>query len=200
MCAAPAFIEIIGWLRGHERIGGRGMLGIALSIAGIGLVVSGGRGASRHDATLLGNALILASALCWSVYSVYLKPYTVHVDGLTISAVTMTGGISAMLVVAAPSLMKTDWSTISTVGWGAIAYSSIMALVIAYLFWYRGIRVLGPTRAAMYSNLQPLFAIAAAWAFLSETPRAPQLAGGACIVGGLLLTRLPGRDAVVAVE
>jgi drug/metabolite transporter (DMT)-like permease len=52
----------------------------------------------------------------------------------------------------------------------------------------------------MYSNLQPVFAMAGAWALLSETPRIQQIAGGACIVGGLLLTRLPGRASVVAVE
>ena len=44
------------------------------------------------------------------------------------------------------------------------------------------------------------FAMAGAWALLSETPRVLQVAGGACIVSGLLLTRLPGRDSVVAVE
>ena len=35
----------------------------------------------------------------------------------------------------------------------------MFALVIAYYFWYRGVRVIGPTRTAMYSNLQPLIAV-----------------------------------------
>jgi drug/metabolite transporter (DMT)-like permease len=52
----------------------------------------------------------------------------------------------------------------------------------------------------MYSNLQPLVTMAAAWALLSETPRWTQLAGGLCIICGLLLTRLPGRQVIVAHE
>ena len=200
VAASPAFIEAIGWLRGHDRVGTRGLVGIGISMVGIGLVVAGGASAANRASTLTGNALILTSVLCWAVYSVSLKRFTLRHDGLTISAVTMTGGMIAMLIAAVPDLAATQWSTVSRAGWAAVAYSSIMALVVAYLFFYRGLRTLGPTRTSMYSNLQPLFAMLGAWLLLAETPRALQLSGGACIVGGLLLTRLPGKDSVVAVE
>ncbi|MEO7456103.1 MAG: DMT family transporter [Gemmatimonadaceae bacterium] len=200
VAASPAVIEILGWFRGGERVGKRGIAGIAISLFGIGLVVSAATNGGSGSSTFAGNGLILASVLCWAFYSVGLKPYTEHVDGLTLSAITMTGGVVPMLVAAAPSLLATNWGAVSMAGWGAVAYSGLLALVVAYLFWYRGVRMLGPTRASMYSNLQPLFAIAAAWAFLGESPRALQLAGAACIVGGLLLTRLPGRTHAVCPE
>ncbi len=195
VAASPAFIEVVGWVRGHERAGARGMSGIALSLVGIGLVTgaAGGTGAS----TLLGNALILGSVLCWSLYAVLLKPHTERIDGLTLSAVTMTGGLLPVLIAGTPSLLGTRWTAVPASGWMAVAYSGLLALVVAYLFWYRGVRVLGPVRASMYSNLQPLVAMIAAWALLSETPRLMQLAGAACIVAGLLLTRLPYRALVV---
>lgn len=200
LAASPAFIAMLGWLRGDERTGMRGLAGIALSLVGIGLVVSSGAHGAVGASTLLGNTLILGCCLCWAVYSVLLKPYTERVDGITLSAVTMTGGIVPMLIVAAPSLMATRWGAVTPLGWGAVAYSGLLALVVAYLFWYRGVRVLGATRASMYANLQPVFVMAVAWAVLGETPRAPQLAGAVCILGGLLLTRLPGKAAVVAHE
>ena len=200
VAASPALIEIINVLRGGERAGWRAVAGIGVSIAGIALVVGGAPVKSAHDSSLLGNGLILASCICWALYSVLLKPFTEKVDGLTLSAVTMTGGIIPMVIAGAPSLAATQWSLVSTRGWLAVAYSGIMALVVAYLFWYRGVRVLGPTRASMYSNLQPVVAMTGAWLLLSETPRVMQLAGGACIVGGLVLTRLPGHDSVMAVE
>ena len=196
VAASPAFIEMLGWLRGHERAGVRGMSGIALSLAGIGLVVTGAAHAAGGHSTFAGNAFILGSVLCWSVYSVYLRPLTQRVDGLTLSAVTMTGGIVPMLIAAAPSLASTNWSTVPRAGWAAIAYSGLLALVVAYLFWYRGVRVLGPTRASMYSNLQPLVAMLAAWPLLGETPRALQLMGALCIIGGLLLTRMTSLRAL----
>ena len=74
-------------------------------------------------------------------------------------------------------------------GWGAIAYSGLLALVVAYLFWYRGVRTLGPTRTATYANLQPVIALLVAWLWLAEVPTAAQLVGVVVILGGVLLTR-----------
>ncbi len=198
--ASPAFIEAIGFLRGLERLGWRGLVGIALSLCGIGLVVSGAARGVPEDSTWLGNALILGCCLCWALYSVLLKPYTERIDGLTLSAVAMTGGVVPLLIVGAPALLATNWGAVTSGGWGAVAYSGLLALVVAYLFWYRGVKVLGPTRAAMYSNLQPLFAMGVAWGVLREAPRTSQLAGAAFIIGGLLLTRLPVAQAIVAHE
>lgn len=200
LAASPAFIEVIGWLRGLERLGTRGIAGIALSLFGIGLVVSSASHGAVGDSSWEGNALLLGATLCWAIYSVLLKPFTDKVDGLTLSAVTMTGGLLPLLIVATPALIVTRWTAVSLGGWSAVAYSGLLALVVAYLFWYRGVRVLGPTRASMYANLQPLFTMAVAWALLGEAPHAPQIGGAICIMTGLLLTRLPGRGAVVAHE
>ena len=188
--ASPAFIAIIGRLRGTERVAKRGVVGIALSILGMGLVVAGtaDTGASRN-ATLLGDSLLLISALCWSVYTVYLQPYTHRIGGIHLSALTMIGGMVPLLIVAAPSMVATNWGALPLLAWGSVAYSGLFALVIAYLFWYHGVRVLGPTRTAMYSNLQPVFALAVAWLILGEGITGWEVAGAISIITGLLLTR-----------
>jgi drug/metabolite transporter (DMT)-like permease len=198
--AAPALMAIIGWLRGSERTGPRGIVGIALSLAGIGLVVFGDAGsASAGSATMLGDALILAACVCWSLYTVLLEPYTERAEGIPLSAMTMAGGLLPVLLVALPSLARTDWSAVSASAWSAVAFSGLFSLALAYLFWYRGVKVLGPTRTGMYSNLQPVIALVVAWAALGETPHLPQLAGAACIIGGLLLTRLSSPAATATV-
>ena len=200
IAAAPALMAIIGWLRGSERTGPRGVAGIVLSLAGIALVVFGDadaadRGASRFT----GDVLILVGCLCWSLYTVLLKPYTERIEGIPLSAVTMVGGALPLLLVSLPSLARTDWRAVTPGAWAAVAYSGLLALALAYLFWYRGVKTLGPTRTGMYSNLQPVIALTVAWATLGETPRLPQLAGAACILSGLVLTRLssPASTATV---
>jgi drug/metabolite transporter (DMT)-like permease len=112
------------------------------------------------------------------------------VKGFQLSALTMVGGAIPLAVVASPTLVATNWAGLSTLGWLAIAYSGVGSLVIAYYFWYRGVRVLGPTRTAMYSNLQPVIAILVAWLWLAETPTPWQGIGAVCIMSGLLLTRM----------
>jgi drug/metabolite transporter (DMT)-like permease len=101
----------------------------------------------------------------------------------------MVGGAISLLLVAWPAIARANWSHVPMLGWAAVLYSGIFALVIAYLFWYRGVRVIGPTRTAMYSNLQPIIAVLVAWAMLGETPTIWQGVGAVSIMAGLLLTR-----------
>jgi len=188
--AAPAFIAIIGRLRGTEQVSARGVVGIALSILGMGFVVIGTTNANGDQrATLLGDSLLLISSLCWSIYTVYLQPYTHRTGGIHLSALTMVGGMVPLLAVAAPAMLATDWTHVPTLAWGSLAYSGFFALVIAYLFWYAGVRVLGPTRTAMYANLQPIFAVAVASLVLGEVITGWQVAGAISIITGLVLTR-----------
>jgi drug/metabolite transporter (DMT)-like permease len=187
--AGPAFIALLGWVRGTERATRRAWIGIALSIAGIGLVVFGGTSAAPGESTLLGNGLVVAGSLCWAIFTVLLKPYTHRVDGVQLSAATMVGGAIVLLAVSSPFIASAEWSEVGLPAWGAIVYSGLAGLVVAYLFWYRGIRVLGPTRTAMYINLQPVFALLIAWAALAERPGFWQIGGAAAVMAGVLLAR-----------
>ena len=87
-----------------------------------------------------------------------------------------------MAFVAPQALLQTDWSRVGLAAWGAVFYASIISMGVAYLFWYRGLRVLGATRTAVYGNLQPVIAIAVAWIFLSEPPTAWQGVGTATMM------------------
>jgi drug/metabolite transporter (DMT)-like permease len=189
VAASPAFIAIIGRLRGVERASTRRVMGILLSIAGIALVVFATTRGDDGRSSLTGDLLVLAGSLSWATYTVLLKPYTEHVSGIQVSAFTMVGGAVPLFVVALPAIVHASWSTVPLLGWGALFYSAIFALVIAYLFWYRGVRVIGPTRTAMYSNVQPLIAVIFAWVVLNETPTIWQGIGMVFIMTGLVLTR-----------
>ena len=195
LAAAPAFIALMGRALGIERINRKGVAGIALSLAGIALVTFG-RGAARGGATgaaggstLAGNLLMLAGTVCWSLFTVLLQPYTHRMSLAMISAITMIGGAVPLVALSLPSITATDWERIGPLTWAAIAYSGALSLGVAYLFWYRGVRVLGPTRTAISSNLQPVIALLVAWPLLHEVPTLWQGAGAATIIAGVLLTR-----------
>lgn len=189
VAATPAFIAIIGRVRGVERVNLRSAIGIALSLVGIGLVVLSTAESGDARSSLTGDLLVLVGSMAWAVYTVLLKPYTERVSGLQLSALTMTGGALTLLVIAAPAIAHAPWSSVTAIGWSALVYSGVFALVIAYYCWYHGVRVLGPTRTAMYSNLQPVIAVLMAWVLLHETPTPWQILGAVSIMSGLLLTR-----------
>jgi drug/metabolite transporter (DMT)-like permease len=189
LAASPAFIALIGRVAGVERVSLRGVAGIALSFAGIALVVLGTTRANGSRSTLLGNILVLAGTLCWSLYTVLLKPYTHRLSGPFITAVTMSAGAVPVFLFGLPAITRVRWESVPVSGWVAMVFSGLGGLVIAYLFWFRGVRVLGPTRTAMYSNLQPVFALTAAWIGLHEVPTLLQGIGAGAIIAGVLLTR-----------
>jgi drug/metabolite transporter (DMT)-like permease len=187
--AAPAFIALAARAKGLERIERLTMLGIALSIVGVALVMVGSANSGAGQATLLGSVLVCLGVVCWTFYTVWLQPYTKRVDAITLSALTLIGGAVPLVIASGPAIVATDWSRIGTGGWLALLYSSIVSMGIAYLFYYRGLRVLGPTRTAVYSNLQPIIALLVAWPLLGETPTIFQGVGAATIVAGVFMTR-----------
>jgi drug/metabolite transporter (DMT)-like permease len=123
------------------------------------------------------------------VYTIMLQPYTTRIDVVELSALTMVGGAIPLVIASTPALIATNWSLVGVRGWLALLYSSVISMGIAYFFWYRGLRVLGPTRTAVYSNLQPIVALLVAWPLLNETPTIFQGVGAATIVAGVFLTR-----------
>ena len=189
VAAAPAFIALFARVRGLERVRRLTLVGIALSVLGVGLVIAGSARPSNGEVTLLGSTLVFFGVLCWSVYTIMLQPYTKRIDVIRLSAITMVGGAVPLLIASTPALIATDWSVVGRGGWLALFYSSIISMGVAYFFWYRGLRVLGPTRTAVYANLQPIIALAVAWAFLGEIPTIFQGVGAATIVAGVFLTR-----------
>ena len=189
VAAAPAFIALFARVRGLERVRRLTVVGIALSVLGVGLVIAGSARPSNGEVTLLGSMLVFFGVLCWSVYTILLQPYTKRIDVARLSAITMVGGAVPLLIASTPALLATDWSIVGPGGWLALFYSSVISMGVAYYFWYRGLRVLGPTRTAVYANLQPIIALAVAWAFLGEIPTIFQGVGAATIVAGVFLTR-----------
>ena len=189
VAAAPAFIALFARVRGLERVRRMAIVGIVLSVIGVGLVIAGSANSTSGQATLLGSVLVFCGVLCWTVYTILLQPYTKRIDVIKLSAITMVGGAVPMLIASAPSLIATNWAAIGKGGWLALFYSSVISMGVAYFFWYRGLRVLGPTRTSVYTNLQPIIALLVAWAFLSETPTIFQGVGAVTIVAGVFLTR-----------
>lgn len=189
VAAAPAFIAVASRLKGIERLRRRTLYGVALSVGGVALVVLGSARGDHSNATLFGTLLVFVGVFCWTAFTVMLQPLAIKTDPVHLSALTMTGGVLPLLIASPQALSATKWETVGPAVWASLFYASVISMVVAYLFWYRGLRVLGPTRTAVYSNLQPAIAIIVAWIFLHESPTLWQGVGTGTIMTGIFLTR-----------
>jgi len=194
--ASPALMAIFARMRGIERVDGRRAMGIVLSIFGVGLVVMGraASGASASGGSLFGDLLVLIGAVCWAIYTVLVLPFTKRVGGFWVLALNLIGGAAVLTILGARGIASVNWFALPMNAWGAILYSGLGGLVIAYMFWLYGVRIVGPTRTALYGNLQPMIALLFAWMTLGEVPTAWQIVGAVTIVGGVLLTRAQAAE------
>src|SRR5207237_6632534 len=137
VAAAPAFIAIASRIKGIERVRPRTLAGVALSIFGVAIVVYGSARADHRTATLIGTLLVFCGVLCWTVFTVFLQPLAVRTDPIQLSALTMSGGVLALLFATPNAIAATDWSTIAPSAWASLLYASVVSMVTAYLLCYR---------------------------------------------------------------
>lgn len=189
MAANPVLTALISHWAGHERFLWRHWLGIALSALGVALVVVGSGEAVGFGTTVVGDLLVLGAVLCWSLYAVGSRPLVHALGPISMTAWTTLIGTIPIVLVGLSSLGSQSWSSVTPGAWGAVAYASLGAIVTGYLLWARGMRTLGSTRVAVYSNFTPVFAFLAAWPLLGETPTLWQISGGGLIFLGLYLAR-----------
>ena len=69
----------------------------------------------------------------------------------------------------------------------AIAYVAIFPSLLAYIFYNRGVELIGPARAGLYMFLVPVFGALLAMLFLGERLHLYHALGFAFIIGGVVI-------------
>jgi len=189
LAANPVVTATISHWLGHERLHWREWSGLLVSGLGVGVIVLGSGQDVTFGASRLGDLMVFAATVCWAIYSIGCQPLIAELGAVPTAAWTLATGSVLMLFLSVPDVTTQHWAGLGPAAWGAVLYASFLALVVAYLFWARGVRDVGPIRAAQYSNATPVFAFLAAWALLREVPTWWQLAGGMSVFAGMYLTR-----------
>ena len=180
---------------GHERITPRMRLGIALGTLGVVLVIAI-RGLDFQAGELWGDLLTVLAVFFWAGYTIGLRRVPPGVSSLRVTTVTTIAGTPGLVLAGLPGVFETKWERVSLEAWLALAYASILSLVVAYLLWNRSVKAIGGTRTAIYMCVTPLVAVLGAWALLGEDPHPLQGIGAIFIITGVLLTRTSDAKAV----
>ena len=190
----PIVVGLLSRLAGHEKAGPGAAAGALLAFCGVFLIARAGAAQPEASAApgshAMGNLLIMAAVLCWSLYTVMSKRLLDIYSPLRVTAVTLSIGALLMVPAAVPDLIRQDWASVSARTWAGLCYSSLFALVVSYVIWYRSVKQVGNVRTAIYSNLVPVFGALCGVLLLGEKVTPGLGFGGACILGGIALTRL----------
>jgi drug/metabolite transporter (DMT)-like permease len=188
--AGPLIIILWAFALFGERPSAWQSAGVLLSLAGVAAIAAHGSLEALLELSLnRGDVWILAAMVIYGIYAAMFRrrPAT-H----PLSFLVATMGIGSMMIL--PFYL---WETAQggrieggLPSWLALAHIAVFPSFIAYLFYNRGIELIGAARAGQSWHLMPVFGSILAVIFLDETFYAYHAIGIAMIAAGILLASI----------
>ncbi|KAA1172783.1 DMT family transporter [Marinobacter salinexigens] len=191
----PIFVALLAWLLLGDRTRPLQIIGIGLALLGIVTVVA------RGDLSVItglqaqpGDLIMVAAVFSWGLFSVLLRRQAVPLPPLTfLTAQILLGTVVVLPFYLTDFLFFSGGFELSRSTAIPLIYFGLFPGLLAYAFWNHGVLKVGPSKAAIFIYLTPVFASVLAWAFLGERIGLFHVIGGLLILTGLLLATRAGR-------
>lgn len=182
----PALILLLGAMLFGETVRSLQITGICLSIAGASVIILGGDlSALVRLRFSTGDLVIFAAVVVWSFYSVLLRKRPA-VHPLSFLAATFMVGVIVISPFYVAEIASGRLIQSRTESWLAIFYVCLFPSLIAYLFFNRGVELLGSVATGLYLNIMPVIGVLLAVLLLSEPIRWFHFLGMGLIGSGFL--------------
>ena len=181
----------------RERLGAGKWLGIAIAFFGAAIVITRGDLLSvAHDISSsmgAGELFMLGAVASWTAYTILGKQ---ALQGLTPIAATTYASLWGLLLLSVGAFnqlalldsSKLTWQVIS-----AIVFLGIFGTVIGFVWYYEGVKAIGPARTAVFNNLVPVFGVSLSSLMLNEPILISMVVGGLLVITGVSLTNRSPR-------
>ena len=179
----PVLVTVAAIALRREPASRRTAAALVLASTGLVLVLAGATAGALDPA---GTALALAAALVYSAYILSSEGISVRVDPLVLSTLLCTGA-AVILTLASFGSGNLAMGEVSSAGLGWLAVLALVSTVGAITLFFAGLRRVGPTTASILSTFEPVVTVALAFVVFGESLGATQLAGGALVLGGVLV-------------
>ena len=185
----PVFIAIFSYLFFGERFNTRRLIGILLSVIGAMVVISRGEPLVLLQGDLgRGELFLLGCVFSWVAYTLIGKKVLTGIRPLTAVTYSCMVGTVALFVPALHGGLIGDLADINFVTAFNIVYLAFFGTALGFVWFYRGVSEIGPTRAGLFINLVPVSGVALGILILGEAPSLSLFGGGFLVISGLVLT------------
>jgi probable blue pigment (indigoidine) exporter len=181
----PVWAALLAWPVLGERPTPRRLAALALSMAGVVLVIAG-KGVDIGLAKLPGVALALAGCSLFALGTVMTKRWPLAMPAGASVAWQIGLGMLPLLV-ATLVFDRPDWGAVSTFGWVSMAYMAALPLCLCYLAWFAALRRLPAGLATQGTLLAPVVSVLGAAIFLGEPFGVREVASLGMVLGGVVL-------------
>lgn len=176
----------------RERLGFTKWLGIAIAFVGAAVVITRGDLMSvAHDISHSmgsGELFMLAAVGSWTAYTILGKH---ALKGLSPIAATTYASLWGLLLLSMGAVNQLPMLDTTKLTWqvlSAIVFLGIFGTVIGFVWYYEGVKTIGPARTAVFNNLVPVFGVSLSALLLNESILISMIVGGVLTIAGVSLT------------
>jgi drug/metabolite transporter (DMT)-like permease len=193
IATVPAATLLGGALFLHEALTLRRGAGIAIALFGVAVELGHGNPLALFRGHAgIGEAWLFGCVLSWAAYTLLGRRLLTGLSPL--AATTYAALIGTVLLVALCAVAGDPMLPAATPrGWLALAFLGLLGTALAYIWFYDGVRALGPARTSVFVNLVPIAAITFAVLLLSEPLELSMIVGAALVVSGVFIINWPVR-------
>ncbi len=173
-----------------RKANGRIVAGMVMCLCGVVLVIGADFG-ELLQGRAIGYLLALGAVFCWNVYN-YITSYLGNYDSMTLACTQMLCSLCIMAPVAIPNMP--DFSQLQPTLIAGLIYLGMGSAGFGFLIMVYGLKKLGPTTSALYSDFLPVSTAVFGWVFLKESLSPLQMLGGAVVIAaGYVVIKEKGR-------
>ncbi|MBI3189267.1 MAG: EamA family transporter [Ignavibacteriales bacterium] len=184
----PAVVLILSHYLGKEKITFRKGIGVFVALAGIIIIVFE-RGIDFKSEYTFGNILFVIAVLAWGLYTVQGRTMTLKYGAFKASTATMILGGAFFFPVGMIGAVQFDYSSLTVAHVGGLLYLAIATSIFSYYLWYYALERIEASKAAIFSNIQPILTTTFAVFLLGQELTSAFFIGGVLALTGVILTQ-----------
>jgi drug/metabolite transporter (DMT)-like permease len=181
---APLWTALVAWAWLGQRPTLSRVLGLALGFGGV-VFLAWPQADFKPGGSGWAVLACLGATLGYGLAANFTKRYLSQVGALSVSTGSMLG---AALLLSGPAFALRPAADPSLKAWAGVLMLAVLCTALAYIFYFRMMRRVGPTNTIAVTFLIPLFAVLWGALFLGEGLTLHMLAGCIVILLGTALT------------
>jgi len=185
----PVMIIIFCWLLKIERTNIYQILGVIFSLMGVIVIITKANSAILFNLNFnKGDLWMVVAMFSWAMYSALLRKKKFELSQLSLLQTIISAGLIFLLPAYLAELALGYRANLHLPFVLTLTYVVIFPGLASFIFWIKGISIIGSNRAGIFLHLMPIFSTILAIIIFKEKFMTYHLIGAILIVAGIILS------------
>ena len=185
----PVMIIFFCWLFRIEKTNVYQIFGVIFSLSGVVIIIT------KADLNILlnlnfnkGDIWMVVAMFSWAMYSALLRKKKFELSQLSLLQIIITAGLIFLLPAYLVELSLGYKTSINLPFILTLTYVVLFPGLASFIFWIKGIAIIGSNRSGIFLHLMPIFSTIMAILIFGEKFMIYHLIGAVLIITGIILS------------